>query len=42
MLHEGCHRVCALYVAGLDSFELEVRVEPLEWEAYRSSALRQR
>src|SRR5215207_8055837 len=33
MLHEACHRVCALYVAGLDSFHLQVRVDPLGWEA---------
>jgi hypothetical protein len=42
MLHEACHRVCALYVTGLESFHLEVRVDPLGWEAYRNPALRRR
>jgi hypothetical protein len=42
MLHEACHRVSALYVSGLDSFRLELQVEPLGWPAYRPSALRQR
>jgi hypothetical protein len=42
MLHEGCHRVCALYVAGVEPFHLEVRVDPLGWEAYRNPALRRR
>jgi len=42
MLREACHRVCGLYVAGLDSFRLEVRVDSLEWPAYRNPVLRQR
>jgi hypothetical protein len=42
MLHEGCHRVCSLYVSGVDSFELDARIDSLEWPAYLNPALRQR
>lgn len=43
MLHEGCHRLCGLYDAGIEWFELTLRVDPLfgPWLIY-GTGLRQR
>lgn len=44
VLHEGCHRASALYLAGIETFELRLAVsEPFgSWNAYRVNALRER
>lgn len=42
MLHEACHRACALYVAGVERFELRPLVHALfrGWTIYDDAALR--
>lgn len=44
MFHEACHRVCGLYEAHLETFDLRVRVDALfgPWLVYGRAVLRQR
>lgn len=43
MLHEACHRVCAIYESGIEDFAIRVDVHPLlaSWDVYDYPALRQ-
>lgn len=45
MLHEACHRACALYASGVERFELRALVHPIatvpgDWHLYEHSSLR--
>ena len=44
MLHEGCHRVCALYESSIQAFEIRARVDPVfgPWAIYSQPRLRAR
>ncbi len=44
MLHEACHRACALYEAQVHSFELQLPVDALfgPWSVYEHATLRVR
>jgi hypothetical protein len=45
MLHEACHRACALYASGVERFELSALVHPIiavpgNWHLYEHPSLR--
>jgi hypothetical protein len=42
MLHEACHRACALYVSNIEGFEVRALVHPIfgRWQLYEHPALR--
>jgi hypothetical protein len=42
LLHEACHRACALHVGRVAKFELRVLVHPIfgDWKVYEHGRLR--